>query len=160
MAKALAKLGAQHLVVRLRHSPNHKRQSQLQSRDCQSPYVFTGIVVNRGTGPVWPKSQIMLGCLPFTPKFLQINSPPVFFLYFFCNFYGNSLRPPIFFVTPMRYSGSRVDWEIFFVSFTKLIPRKIFFCIAKILVLMVHKRGTHGGGVSKGAIAPQVAKWH
>ena len=30
-----------------------------------------------------------------------------------------------------------MDWKIFFVSFTKLIPRKNFFCIAKILVLMV-----------------------
>ena len=47
------------------------------------------------------------------------------------------MRPPIFFVTPMRSSGSRVDWKIFFVSFTKLIPRKNFFCIANILVLMV-----------------------
>ena len=37
----------------------------------------------------------------------------------------------------MRSSGSRVDWKIFFVIFTKLIPRKMFFCIAKILVLMV-----------------------
>ena len=49
------------------------------------------------------------------------------------------MRPPIFFVTPMRSSGSRVGWKIFFVIFTKLIPRKIFFCIAKILVLMVLK---------------------
>ena len=57
--------------------------------------------------------------------------------FFFCNFYGNSLRPPIFSVTPMRSSGSRVDWKIFFVIFTKLIPRKNFFCIANILVLMV-----------------------
>ena len=41
--------------------------------------------------------------VPFTPKFLQINSPPVFFFFFvfFCKFYGNSLRPQIFFVTPM-----------------------------------------------------------
>ena len=37
----------------------------------------------------------------------------------------------------MRSSGSRVDREIFFVIFTKLIPRKIFFCIANNLVLMV-----------------------
>ena len=37
----------------------------------------------------------------------------------------------------MRSSGSRVDWKIFFVVFTKLIPRKNFFCTAKILVLMV-----------------------
>ena len=59
---------------------------------------------------------------------------------------------PIFFVTPMRSLGSRVDiaqkpnksgqildqrWKIFFVIFTKLIPRRIFFCIANILVLMV-----------------------
>ena len=54
--------------------------------------------------------------------------PSRFFLFviFFCNFYGNSLRPPIFSVTPMRSSGSRVDWKIFFVIFTKLIPRKNF----------------------------------
>ena len=52
----------------------------------------------------------------------------------------------------MRSSGSRVDiaqklnksgqildqrWKIFFVIFTKLIPRRMFFCIAKISVLMV-----------------------
>ena len=49
----------------------------------------------------------------------------------------------------MRSSGSRVDWKIFFVIFTKLIPRKNFFCIAKILVLMVN---IFGGdfGVQKG----------
>ena len=63
-----------------------------------------------------------------------------FFCNVFCNFYGNSLRPPIFSVTLMRSSGSRVDWKIFFVIFTKLIPRKKFFCIAKILVLMVSKQ--------------------
>ena len=80
---------------------------------------------------------LIVTMVPFTPKFLQINSPPVLFCNFYCNFYRNSLRPPIFFVTPMRSSGSRVDWKIFFVSFTKLIPRKNFFCIAKILVLMV-----------------------
>ena len=38
----------------------------------------------------------------------------------------------------MRSSGSRVAWKIFFVIFTKLIPREFFFCIAKILVLMVY----------------------
>ena len=71
-------------------------------------------------------------------NFYKLIPLPFFFLYFFfCNFYGNSLRPPIFFVTPMRSSGSRVDWKIFLVIFTKLIPHKNFFCIAKILVLMV-----------------------
>ena len=85
--------------------------------------------------------------LPFTPKFLQINAPPVFFgVLFFCNFYGNSLRHRFFFVTPMRSSGSRVDiaqkpnksgqildqhWKIFFVIFTKLVPRRIFFVLQK-----------------------------
>ena len=36
-------------------------------------------------------------------------------------------------------SGQILDqrWKIFFVIFTKFIPRRIFFCIAKILVLMV-----------------------
>ena len=32
----------------------------------------------------------------------------------------------------------------FFVIFTKLIPRRIFFCIAKILVLMVPEGGLSG----------------
>ena len=82
---------------------------------------------------------VSISCLPFTPKFLQINSPRgVFFcIFFFCNFYGNSWRPPIFSVTLMCSSGSRVDWKIFFVIVTKLLPRKIFCCIANILVLMV-----------------------
>ena len=55
----------------------------------------------------------------------------------------------------MRSSGSRVDiaqkpnksgqildqcWKIVCVIFTKLIPRRIFFFIAKILVLMVFDR--------------------
>ena len=85
------------------------------------------------------------------PPCLQINSPPVFFCISFCNFYGNSLRHRSFFVTPMRSSGSRVDiaqkpnksgqildqrWKIFCVIFTRLIPRRMFFCIANILVLM------------------------
>ena len=35
---------------------------------------------------------LRLNGLPFTPNFLQINSPPGFFCNFFCNFYGNSLR--------------------------------------------------------------------
>ena len=36
-------------------------------------------------------------------------------------------------------SGQILDqrWKIFFVIFTKLIPRRNFFCIANILVLMV-----------------------
>ena len=94
--------------------------------------------------------------VPFTPKFLLINSPPGF-LYFLGVFFFVILRelvaaPTFFFVTPMRSSGSRVDiaqkpnksgqildqrWKIFFVIFTKLIPGMIFFCIAKIWVLMV-----------------------
>ena len=36
-------------------------------------------------------------------------------------------------------SGQILDqcWKIFFIIFTKSIPRRVFFCIAKILVLMV-----------------------
>ena len=41
------------------------------------------------------------------------------------------MRPPIFSVTLMRSSGSRVDWKIFFVIFTKLIPRNNFFLYCK-----------------------------
>ena len=94
--------------------------------------------INRARNQSKPYSESQpIQTVPFTPKFLQINSLPVLGGNFFCNFYGNSLRPPICSVTPMRSSGSRVDWKIFFVIFTKLIPRKIFFCIANILVLMV-----------------------
>ena len=96
----------------------------------------------------WPTIWARSGCfsgLSFdcqeqyhSPRdFYKLIPLPYFFCNFFYNFYGNSLRPPIFFVTPMRSSGSRVDWKIFFVSFAKLIPRNNFFCIAKILVLMV-----------------------
>ena len=96
------------------------------------------------------KSQAVLNGslgIPFTSKFLQINYPPVFF------FTGIRCGTD-FFVTPVRSSGSRVDiaqkpnksgqildqrWKKskYFVIFTKLIPRRICFCIAKILVLMV-----------------------
>ena len=66
----------------------------------------------------------------------------------------------------MRSSGSRVDiaqkpnksgqildqrWKIFFAIFTKLIPRSICFCIAKILVLM----GTSSFSNSSKAILPE-----
>ena len=69
-------------------------------------------------------------------NFYKLIPLPICFCNFFCKFYGNSLRPPIFSVTLMRSSGSRVDWKIFFVIFTKLIPRNNCFCIAKILVLI------------------------
>ena len=65
---------------------------------------------------------------------------------------ANSSREPTFFQIALEGEASRVDiaqkpnkrgqildqrWKIFFVIFTKLIPREIFFCIANILVLMV-----------------------
>ena len=72
------------------------------------------------------------------PKFLQINSPPGFFLYFFFgNFYGNSLRRGYCTKTKQEWPDSGLTLENVFVVFTKLIPRRTFFCIAKILVLMV-----------------------
>ena len=45
-------------------------------------------------------------------------------------------------------SGQILDqhWKIFFAISTKLIPRRIFFCIAKILVLMVVRSSGAGGG--------------
>ena len=73
------------------------------------------------------RKQVHLHLSTIHPEFFYKLIPcRFFFCYFFCNFYGNSLRPPIFSVTPMRSSGSRVDWKIFFVIFTKLIPRKNF----------------------------------
>ena len=86
--------------------------------------------------------------LPFTPKFLQINSPPVFFFVIvFVIFTGIRCGTDFFFVTPMRSSGSRVDvaqkpnksgqildqrWKICLVIFTKLIPRRNFLLYCKI----------------------------
>ena len=55
--------------------------------------------------PVYPGTCL----ITIHPEIFTIFSPPDLFLYIFCNFYGNSLRPPIFFVTRMRSSGSRVD---------------------------------------------------
>ena len=85
------------------------------------------------------------------------------------------MAAPIFFVTPMRSPGSRVDiaqkpnksgqildqrLKIFFVIFTKLIPRRIFFCLAKILVLMVSRVLKVIWGLraesSKGSVAREV----
>ena len=60
-----------------------------------------------------------------------IPLPYFFFVFFFVIFTGIRCGHRFFFVTPMRSSGSRVDWKIFFVSFTKLIPRKIFFVLQK-----------------------------
>ena len=73
-------------------------------------------------------------CLPCTPNVLQINSPPVFFVVFlFVIFTGIRCGRRFFFVTPMCgvfcfFLGGG-GWKIFFVNFTKLIPRKIcFYC--------------------------------
>ena len=94
---------------------------------------------------------VLYNISPFTPKFLQINSPPDLFLYFFVMFTGIRCGHRIFFVTPMRSSGSRVDiaqkpnksgqildqrWKIF-CNFYEINSSQDFFCIAKILVLMV-----------------------
>ena len=83
--------------------------------------------------------------IPFTPKFLQINCPPVF-LCFFVIFTWNSLRHRFFVCNSHALLGesrgccteTKQEWpdsgstlENFFVLFTKLIPRKLFVCIAK-----------------------------
>ena len=88
---------------------------------------------------------------------INYHSPRIFykliphFVFLFVIFTGIRCGTD-FFVTPMRSSGSRVDiaqkpnksgqsldqrWKLFFVIFTKLIPRRLFFCIANILVLVV-----------------------
>ena len=81
-----------------------------------------------------------------------MNSPPGFLFVFFVSFYGNSLRHRFFvcnshvvlgessgYCTKTNKSGQILDqrWKIFFVIFTKLIPRRFFFVYATILVLMV-----------------------
>ena len=75
---------------------------------------------------VWaPKNS-----LPFTPKFLQINSPPGF-LYFFVIFTGIHCGMDI--AQKPNKSGQILDqrWKIFFVISTKLSPRRIFFVLQK-----------------------------
>ena len=66
-------------------------------------------------------------------NFYKLIPLPVFFCNFFCNFSGNSLRPPIFFVTPMRSSGSRMDWKIYFCKFYEILflARIFFFVLQK-----------------------------
>ena len=79
--------------------------------------------------------QVDSFCLPFTPKFLQINSPPLVFVFFFVIFTGIRCGSEFFFVTPMRSSGGRVDtaqkpnksgqildqrWKIFFCNFYEI----------------------------------------
>ena len=66
--------------------------------------------------------------IPFTPKPLQINSPPGFF---FVIFTGIRCGHRFFFVTPMCgvfcfFLGGG-GWKFVFVIFTKLIPRRNFF---------------------------------
>ena len=75
-------------------------------------------------------------------NFYKLIPLPVFFV--FVIFTGIRCGTDFFFVTPMRSSGSRVDiaqkpnksgqildqrWKIFFVIFTKIIPRRIFFVL-------------------------------
>ena len=81
--------------------------------------------------------------LPFTPNFLQINSPPFFLGIFSVIFTG--IRCGVDIAQKPNKSGQILDqsWKIFFVIFTKLIPRRMFFCIAKILVLMVNTTRWH-----------------
>ena len=75
--------------------------------------------------------------VPFTPNLLQINSPPVFMFVYFLMF--TVIRCGVDIAQKPNKSSQILDqrWKIFFVIFTKTIPRRIFFCIAKILVLMV-----------------------
>ena len=90
----------------------------------------------------WGEAKVppFLGVPPFlyhSPRnFYKLIPLPVFF----CNFYGNSLRPQIFFVTPMCgvflfLLGGGL--EICFCNFYEINSSQGFFCIAKILVLMV-----------------------
>ena len=63
------------------------------------------------------------GGLPFAPKFLQINSPPVFFFVIF-----TGIRCGVDIAQKPNKSGQILDqrWKILFAIFTKLIPRRIF----------------------------------
>ena len=76
--------------------------------------------------------------IPFTPKILQINSLPFFFCIFFLYFLREFVAAIDFFCNSHALLGESRGLENIFVIFTKLIPRKIFFCIANILVLMVN----------------------
>ena len=79
--------------------------------------------------------------LPFTPKFLQISSPPVFFLYFPFVIFTGILCGTDFFCNSHALLGesrgyctkTKQEWpdsgsmlENIFVIFKKLIPRRIF----------------------------------
>ena len=96
----------------------------------------------RGFGPLCSKhsgSQPPARKIYHSPRnFYKLIPLPDFFLYFFfCNFYGNSLRCGYCTKTKQEWPDSGSTLENIFVIFTKFIPRRIFFCIANVLVSMV-----------------------
>ena len=93
----------------------------------------------------------------FTPKFLQINSPPASFLYFFCIFLREFVAAQISFCNSHALLGesrgyctkTKQEWpdsgstlENIFCNSYEINSSQDFFCIAKILVLMVSVLGT------------------
>ena len=100
------------LLPRKRNS--RKRGSVREPRDDSRESGDLRESENRFTQIVPSKARKRKVCSYHSPRNVyKLIPPPGFFLYFFCIFYGNSLRPPIFSVTLMRSSGSRVDWKIF-----------------------------------------------
>ena len=66
------------------------------------------------------KKPIKKNHIPFTPKFLQIDSPPVFFCIFFCNFHGNSLRREYCTKTKQDWPDSGSTLENIFCNFYEI----------------------------------------
>ena len=97
-------------------------------------------------------------------NFYKLIPLPVFFLYFFCNFYGHRfpLRRGYCTKTKQEWPDSGSTLENIFCNFYEINSSQDFFCIAKILVLMVwpqiqiptvyrhHKRLRIKNGIQRG----------
>ena len=90
------------------------------------------------------------------PEIFTNEFPSLFFFLYFFFVIFTGIRCGVDIAQKPNKSGQILDqrWKIFFVFFTKINPRRIFFCIAKILVLMVNRkrpvRPRNGLGLSHG----------
>ena len=88
-----------------------------------------------GKSPLPPPLRVLHPqCAYHSPRnFYKLIPLPVFFVctLFFLNFYGNSLRRGYCTKSKQEWPDSGSTLE-FFVIFTKLIPRRIFFVLQKV----------------------------
>ena len=147
LRKTARKMSLSHPFLR---APSASKNQDLRAVSPNASRQSTGKMTNR---PHF--------ALPFTPNFLQINSPPVFFCYFFVFFKGIRCGTDFFCNSHALLGESRgyctktkQEWpdsgstlENIFCNFYEINSSQDFlFCIATSLVLMVC-RGGEGLGI-------------